>query len=222
MKKTILFVLMIAFFISCSRDSSTPINGDPAGYGYFPIDTGHWVIYDYDSIATSANGVDTFHYQLQEHITATFLDNTGQTTERIERYVKLSDTSQWTICDVWTANLHANDAERVEDNVRYIKLAFPVQLNATWNGNAFNFYPEWDYTYTDIDQPTTIGALSFDSTLTVFQHQENYLTDTIYAVEQYAKGVGMIYKEYKRDSINTFLNIITGFDLKMTITSYHK
>jgi hypothetical protein len=215
--------MMISIFASCSKDNTTPINTDPAGYGYFPIDTGHWVIYDYDSIALSPFSQDTYKFQLKEYITSTFLDNTGQTTERVERYVKLNDTTPWRILNVWTANLHSNDAERVEDNARFIKLAFPVKLNATWNGNALNsIYPEWDYSYTAVDQPLTIGALHFDSTLTVLQVNNSNLVQQQYAVEQYAKGVGMIYKEFKNDSINTVNNVITGFDLKMTITSYQK
>jgi hypothetical protein len=214
---------MIAFFISCSKDNNTIINGDPAGYVYFPIDTGHWVIYDYDSIVLSAFGNDTFHFQVQEYIRSTFLDNSGNTTERIERYVKVSDTSDWRIVNVWTANLNSNDAEKVEDNVRFIKLAFPVQLNASWNGNALNsIYPPWSYTYTAIDQPMTIGSLSFDSTLTVLQIDNSNLVLEQYSVEQYAKGVGMIYKEFKNDSINSQSGSITGFHLKMSITSFHK
>jgi len=223
MKRTILFCFLISLFAACSKDTTSTINSDPAGFGYFPIDTGHWVIYDYDSIALGPFSQDTYKFQLKEYITSTFLDNTGQTTERIERYVKLNDTTPWRIVNVWTANLHSNDAERVEDNVRFIKLSFPVKLNATWNGNALNsIYPEWDYSYTAVDQPLTIGTLHFDSTLTVLQVNNSNLVQQQYAVEQYAKGVGMIYKEFKNDSINTVNNVITGFDLKMTITSYQK
>jgi hypothetical protein len=214
---------MISVFASCSKDNSSTINGDPAGFRYFPIDTGHWVIYNYDSTALSPFGNVRYQYQLQEYIRSTFIDNTGQTAERIERYVKINDTTPWRIVNVWTANLHSNDAEKVEDNVRFIKLAFPVKLSATWNGNALNnIYPEWDYTYTAVDQPLTVGSLHFDSTLTVLQVNNFNLVQNQYGVEQYAKGVGLIYKEFKNDSINTQNGDITGFDLKMTVTSYKK
>jgi|SRR5665213_987400 len=223
MKRLLPFAFLILIINSCTKDKNTSINGDPAGYGYFPIDTGHWVIYDYDSVALSPFGNDSFHFLLQEYIRSTFLDNTGQTTERIERYEMQNDTSPWTIVNVWTANLHTNDAERVEDNVRFVKLAFPVQSSATWNGNAYNnINPEWDYTYTSIDQPLTIGSLSFDSTLTVLQVNNTNLVQQQYGIEQYAKGVGMIYKEFKNDSVNTVNGTISGFDLKMTIKSYKK
>jgi hypothetical protein len=224
MKRILLLVFIISALYSCSKDNTTtPPNGDPAGYRYFPIDTGHWVTYNYDSIAIGLSGSDTFNFQVMEYIQSTFLDNSGQLTERIERYIMVNDTSSWRILNVWTSNLHPNDAERVEDNVRFIKLAFPVVLGATWNGNAFNnIYPEWDYSYTSVDQPLTIGSLSFDSTLTVLQVNNNNLVQQQYGVEQYAKGVGMIYKEFKNDSINTITGAITGFDLKMTITSFSK
>ncbi len=222
---SLLMCFFITYFSSCSKDTPTQSNKDVAGYRYFPMDTGHWVIYSVDSIVVSSNlqYADTFHYRLKEYIPSSFIDNSGNLTQRIERYIWDDSLYIWNIENVWTANLHANDAEKVEDNIRYIKLSFPVSSSATWNGNALNsFYPEWDYSYTSIDQPATIGNLSFDSTLTVLQIDNSNLVYKHYGVERYAKGVGMIYKEFKIDSTNSANGTYWGFDLKMTIEAYNK
>jgi hypothetical protein len=223
---TVVICIGIYFLSSCHKDYTTQSNSDIAGYRYFPVDTGHWVIYDVDSIvinSTHSIPYDTFYYRLKEYIPSTFIDNTGNLTERIERYIWVDTLNAWNIDNVWTSNLHPNDAEKVEDNVRYIKLSFPVSYSATWNGNALNsLYPEWDYTYSQIDQPLTIGNLHFDSTLTVIQVLDSNIVYKHIGIEQYAKGVGMIYKKFEIDSFNNTLGIEYGFNLIMTIESYHQ
>ncbi len=221
----IVFCVSICYLTSCSKDTkSSQTNNDIAGYWYFPTDTGHWVIYNVDSISiSSAHPADTYHYRLKEYIPSTYIDNSGNLTERIERYIWNDSSVTWNISNVWTSNVHTQDAEKVEDNVRYVKLSFPVKVNATWNGNAFNsIYPEWDYTYSNIDQPFSIGSLHFDSTLTVIQVQDSNLVYKHVGIEKYAKGVGMIYKEFRIDSSNSATGAYNGFDFRMTIESYNK
>ena len=221
----LIIVCIVSFSeFSCRKDKTTQTTADVAGYRYFPIDTGYWVIYQVDSITiSSSHPPDTFHYRLKEYIPSTFIDNSGKLTERIERYVWNDAAFVWNIVNVWTSNVHPNDAEKVEDNIRFVKLSFPVILNATWNGNSLNsFYPEWDYVYTAVDQPLSIGRLSFDSTITVLQVDQSNLVYKQYGLEKYAKGVGMIYKEFKIDSTNSSNGTYHGFELKMTIESYKK
>ncbi|MEI6817802.1 MAG: hypothetical protein WCL14_14445 [Bacteroidota bacterium] len=229
MKQRILIhcsVLMIIITISsCTKDNSLKSNkNDVSGYGYFPINVGHYVIYNVDSIVYNPNlqyQRDTFHYKLKELIESTYIDNSGNLTERIERYVWDETNFVWNINNVWTSNRKQQDAEKVEDNVRYVKLAFPVKLNSTWNGNALNsLYPEWDYSYTQVDVPAKVATLSFDSTLTVLQLADSNFVYNHYAIEQYAKNVGMIYKELKYITDSTIGKV--GLDLKMTIESYNK
>src|ERR1017187_2571577 len=220
--------IILVSLTSCNRDTPNPSTNDIAGYRYFPIDTGHWVIYDVDSISINSINqsiYDTFSYRLKEYIPSTFINNSGNLAERIERYVWDNSLQVWNIDNVWTSNVHPQDAEKVEDNIRYIKLSFPVSLNATWNGNALNsFYPAWNYTYTSINQPLTIGSLSFDSTITVLQIDSVNLINNYYGIEKYATGVGMIYKEFKIINYNISGSNITnsGFDLKMNIEAYHQ
>ncbi len=82
---SLVFILFIAL-ISCKREVVTPID---VGYGYFPTNIGHWVLYDVDSTHYDSffNGKAThFHYQIKELIQSTYLDLQNRTTQRIERY----------------------------------------------------------------------------------------------------------------------------------------
>jgi hypothetical protein len=190
-------------FISCKKDQQQPGN-TYMGYDYFPNNVGHYVIYQCDSIiinplSTHVPPFDTFHYQIKEVIDSIFLNNSGQPTQRIVRYKRTNDSIPWTNIftseKVWTGNLLSNNAQRQEDNYRYIKLVFPLTLNETWNGNAMNTLGTWNYQYTTLNTPATINGTLFDSTLTVMQLNNPNLQGNRFYEEQYATGVGLIYKE---------------------------
>ncbi len=192
----VLLFLVFSWTISCKKEdvSSTSIQ---MGYAYFPVNKGHTIIYDVDSvyIDTKVSINETIHYQLKEHIESEFLDNTNRLSHRVVRFIRNSDTSAWVIKNVFSATLTRTTAERIEDNQQYIKLIFPVKENSTWMGNSHTTLPEWEYEYTGVDEKYSKGAIKFDSTVTVTQINEQNLIEKHFAVETYAKHVGMIYKQ---------------------------
>ncbi len=191
----ILIHIFIFFFPSCQKDQS--VNFNSIDYGYFPDRVGSWMIYNVVEIhIDSESGVfDTAYYQIKEIIESKFLDNSNRQTLRIERYIRENDTLTWNIKDVWFANLLTNSAQKVEENIRYVKLVFPVKLNKTWDGNAHNTLEECEYKITEIDINDTINSLFFDSVLTVTQKDEENMIEKFYFIEKYAKNTGMVYKQ---------------------------
>ncbi|MBI4646219.1 MAG: hypothetical protein HY738_06385 [Bacteroidia bacterium] len=189
----ILFFLLIILSL-CKKEH---INDTPAiDYTYFPLDTNSWLIYDVEEI--QIDNYDTLshrHYKLKESFVSTFIDNEGRITYRIERYTKENDTLPWTIKDVWAANLLPGAAHKVEENIRYIKLVFPVALHKSWNGNAYNHLDEQIYEITALNEPESIDSLDFDSVLTVTQQDDENLIEKKYFIEKFAKHFGLIYKE---------------------------
>jgi hypothetical protein len=115
-----------------------------------------------------------------------------------------------------------NTVEFIENNFRYIKLHEPVQNNYSWKGNAYidtkdvnigisnindwdyTYLDDWDYIYQNVYQPATVGALSFDSTVTVNERDDTFgdttdlsgYSERNFSLEQYAKGVGLIYRSF--------------------------
>lgn len=63
----------------------------------------------------------------------------------------------------WASNKTVTAAEKVEENVRFVKLAFPVKDEQVWNGNAQNTLDGWNYSYQFFDRPRTVGGITFDS-----------------------------------------------------------
>ena len=194
--------LGLTLFFSCKKD---PISEQPfLGYNYFPLITGTELIYDVDSIGfkgytydpvAQTVDIDSAHFQIKEVVDGFFTDNQGRQTARIFRYKRQLVTDPWVIYKVFAANQTTTTAERFEDNVRYIKLIFPPRNNAKWNGNSLNINDPLLYEFHDVNTPSAIGSLDFDSSLTVLQNFDSNLIYFKNYFEKYAAGIGMIYKE---------------------------
>jgi len=221
-------VCVILIIASCKKDDPTKVD---IGYGYFPAEVGSWIIYDVDSTVwndfnfPAASDVDTFKYQIKEVIESKFIDADGREALRWERYKRESVTEPWVIKDVWLANKTASTAEMVQENERFIRLIFPVKLSKFWDGNAANMRKIWDYQYTEVDVPKTVGGIAFDSTLTVLQMDFDPCITLDFFEEYYAKNVGLIYKREnhwdKPDALCDWtVDYKGGYDYILTINSY--
>ena len=228
-KIVVLLVAMAGLIVCCKKDQEE--THTDIGYNYFPVKPGKYVIYNVDSIVMNSftKKVDSFYFQIKEVIESVYTDNAGRPTLRLERYRKDSsktlpyDQLKWVLKDVWSANRTNRAVEKVEENIRYVKLAFPVALNISWNGNAYNTLDEWDYKIKEVNMPRTVGKISFDSTLSVLQRDAEDLIDKKYYREMYAKNVGLIYKQIidvHSDSINAnpLMDRITKGIIKYTQT----
>ena len=211
------FLTISLFFCSCEDDD---IIIDP-GFDYFPIELGRYVDYEVDSIYhdVPAGVQDTFHFYVREFIDTTFFDAENRPSNRIERYYKEDLSAIWNLRDVWVANRTNTSAQKVEENVRFVKLVFPVASEVTWNGNAQNVFETWDYEYEDLFIPKTIGDTIYANTVTVVQRNRENLLESEIAKEIYARGVGMVYKRLdtlKFSLENGISELETGVEFEMT------
>lgn len=195
-------------YFSCKDDKVEP-SIESSYIGYFPLDSGFWIEYSADSIVhldsddqfNLDTAINSYHFQLREVIDSGFVDAEGDWAHRISRYKRNSDTLPWSFVNVWTAKINSASAQRVEDNIRFVKMSFPINPRKTWNGNAFNYFPQEDYYYQDLYQPVSFNGLAFDSSVTVVQNDFTSNVNRILKKEIYANHVGMIYKQL--DSLNT-------------------
>lgn len=248
MKHIYSILLISAIFVlglfSCKKSVSTL----DMGYDYFPDAVGHYVIYDVDSTYYddffSPVKATNYKFQLKEKIESIFYDNQNRPTMRLERYVKYYDSivpysaMSWTLRDVWMANKTTTTAERVEENVRFVRLIFPVRDNRSWNANAQNTDEEREFSYEFVDVSQGVGSTGFSSVLqTLYDDGGNILTSREYRTEKYARGVGMVYRnEIVVESqpasgatsiqLQTFYatpimqRITSGYQYTMTVNSY--
>lgn len=221
----VIFLLIV--IISSCQDS--PVEPVPFDTSYFPLSTGKFIIYEVDSIVMSDffNTTDTVHYQLMETVDSSYIDATGRNAFRIIRSRLDSMNGVWRITDVWSANVTETTAEKVEENLRFIKLSFPVLLNKTWAGNSYIntdsplvYLDNWEYKYTDVNETFDTYAGTFDSVITVLQHEDINAIQTVLYQEKYAKHVGMIYKEEQNFETQPG-SYPNGYILKMMIVQHN-
>jgi hypothetical protein len=217
---------LIVITSSCQDSTVEPV---PFDTSYFPLSTGKFIIYEVDSIVMSDffNTTDTVHYQLMEAVDSAYTDAGGRQAFRIIRSRLDSVNGAWRIIDVWSANVTETTAEKVEENLRFIKLSFPVLLNKTWAGNSYIntdsplvYLDDWEYKYTDVNETFDTYAGTFDSVITVLQHEDINAIQTVLYQEKYAKQVGMIYKEEQNFETQPG-SYPNGYILKMMIVQHN-
>ncbi len=244
----------ITFFIICLLASCTK-NSDLTldyGYEYFPLEVGKYLVYNVDSTVYSRNQEGEIipqirSSQLKEEIVDSYIDGSGNEVFKIERFERTNSSSPWRVKDVWVTHIENNQAHRVEENYRFIKMIFPINENGIpWDGNAFidelttisvageslQPFKYWAYEYQEVDLFKYIGGFDFDSTLTIIQADENNAIERRFAKETYAKGVGLVEKEMKIfDSQCEFVQCYPdipweekaeeGFIMRQTIIDYN-
>ncbi|MDA3892189.1 MAG: hypothetical protein PF517_11050 [Salinivirgaceae bacterium] len=196
-KWTAIFFIALAFF-SCKEQElkQHPVSYD---FGYFPLEPGMWKHFEvtHIDIDSASNKYDTLRYELREVFSDWFLDAVNDSTLRIERFMRDSSNHAWQPVGVWQAKIKGNDALMVEENIPYLKIKFPAEIDQNWNGDIFNrkdTLDQYRYTITFVDEPLVIGNLSFDSVLTVTQKNFVSAIDKLDFFEKYAYGVGLIMK----------------------------
>ncbi len=204
------------FWAGCKKETES--FNSPSLNSYYPLQVGKIFIYRLDSTVTFSFGsrLVVHSYQARDSVESMFTDQQGRPTYRIFRSIRDTLGKQpWTFAATYTATQTPNTIEYVDNNMRFLKLHLPIIDGYTWKAHSYidtkslnstvTYLDEWEYEYKNYGQPTTIRNKTFDSTVTVFQHDEtsppgpfdpNNYQQRNYGLEIYAKGVGLIYKEF--------------------------
>lgn len=213
-RNLVLYSVLVFAVMACKKSDNQAAK---MYYTYFPTEVNSWVEYEGRRIIhVDALGSDTTYFFLKEMITEEFIDNEGRTTYRVERFEKDSLHQEYSVKDVWYSNRNLTTAEKVEENIRFTKLIFPVSDSKTWDGNANNTIEKWTYEYDSIHQPSVFNSLDFDSTVKVLQIDNVNPFQRQIAYEVYANYVGLVRKSY--------INIDNGDgdELELTVINYGK
>lgn len=227
-------MFFISFF-SCKKEQK--INDLEYNYQYFPLIEGNFVTYNVDSVTyndfSTPVTITRNNYQIKEVVADEFIDLEGRVSHRIERYYRKNGNEEWNILNVYYATIDDRTAEKVEENLRFVKLVFPVAEGKKWMGNKFIdpsnelvFLKDWQYEMKNINEPLSIGGLSFDSTLIVQQEYDSSAINITASIEKYAKNVGLIYKELRYLKSQNNINLPweeraeQGYILRMSVIDY--
>ena len=209
---TILLIGILTILSSCDNEiDSFEIDYK---YEYFPLSIGNSITYNVDSITySSLSGgsilKDSASYELRETVTDTFRDNTNRLIYEIERERRDSATMPWNLEDVIAVHQSQTQLEWAENNRRFLKMLYPLQVEEAWNGNLYfdetelvpingeviELFKGWESNLAELDIPMTVGNFSSDSTLTIYHANAENLIELRLVKEVYAKNIGLIHQE---------------------------
>ncbi len=238
---------LIATNFGCSESTVTEdLENVIQGVEYFPLEIGKYISYQVDSTIFDVDGnstaiLNSTSYVLEE-VSDTLRDSEGDLIYRIERSEKANLNDAWEIKDIWVSKRTEFQAERVEENLRYIKMVFPLAADATWNGNLYidngtiipiagesiEVFKNWTSELTLLGQPASINGLFFDEVTTISHADSENLIELRQVTEKYAKGVGLVEKEMwildtqEIDQTKPWeLKAEKGYILKQTVIDYN-
>ena len=212
MKYSFFLLMVVCTIIGCKKQdtyTATKIND------FYPLAVGKTYFYRLDSTVVSADSRTLLvrSYNIKDSVESTFTDNEGRPSYRIFRYSRDTfNVNPWTYTFTYYATIAPNRVEFVDNNLRFVTLTNPITEGSQWNGTqyinsyTYRYLSDWNFEYRDVNLPYSVKKGSFDTTVTVLQ--EDYQTyaslpfdvtayqERRYGKEVYAKGVGLIYKEF--------------------------
>ena len=216
MRNWISICVVCMIFLSCGKDV-IPADDVELGKDYYPLSVGHYVIYDVDSIIYNdfTSTTDTFNMEFKDVVSSEFTDNEGRPSFVIDRYLRQDSTFPWVENLTYYATSTNFRLEVIENNLRFIKMIFPVKLNTSWNGNSYipytfnndlKWFTGWLYKYEKVNETAQIGSYTYNNTVTIPQadltegapDNPNEYSARTFSKEIYAKQIGLIYRELTR------------------------
>jgi len=245
MKKIILLLAIVVFFTACKKESEqlqiTPISD------YAPLAVGKYVTYNLDSLVyLNFGATQAHHFYEVKYLTADSLkDLLGRKAFRIVRYIRTLPNGIFTPDNTFVAVNTGTNFEFTENNLRYLKLTLPIKNDRTWKGNSaidvtsvgsdLQYLADWDYTYTEVNQPKKVGTFNLANTITVKEIDESVNLPVIpagqpnqtniasrdYSQEIYAKDVGLVQRDFIHFEYQLAFPGYIGYGVKMVMVDHN-
>lgn len=207
--KSGILLLLFLGFLSCRNETET-LDESTFGYDFFPVATGKSWTYASDSIIFDNGGAkkDTLRSYIREEIGEKFLDEEGKDVYKVHRYIRRDPADAWSMINTWTTSADSFRAIRTEENLKFVKLVFPVKKGLRWDGNIFidedlrievagesiEPYKNWKYRMEEIDEPYSYKGSNVAS-VRVSLVDDSSIIDRRKVTEFYGKGIGLLRKE---------------------------
>jgi hypothetical protein len=190
-----LLVLSCIVLAACKKESIETV--PQINTSYIKVQQGFFVEYNCDSVVVDDfNGtIDTFTFQIKEYQQSYFTDNEGRQAIRLERWKRNDSISTWQLKDVWSLVKTNDRFEKVEEDVRMVKLLFPVREKLEWNLHMLNNSDPRIVTTKDVHKSFVANGITFDSTVTVVNTDPENLVSEFRDTEIFASQIGLVYKK---------------------------
>jgi hypothetical protein len=210
----------ILAFSSCDKETDDLVMEDVSEYQ--PLKIGNYITYRLDSTVFVNFGRDMEIHSFQEKhiIDAQITDALGRPAYRVFKFMRdTAGTTPWAPAGTYFITIANNTVEVSENNLRSLRLAEPIKQDFSWKGNRylptepyaslFNFsnddyMADWDFTYESLGESMQLKNHLVEDVLTIKHIDESINVPIVsptayasinYAVDKYAKGLGLVYQE---------------------------
>ncbi|NML22809.1 hypothetical protein HHL16_18130 [Pseudoflavitalea sp. G-6-1-2] len=219
---TALTALTGILFVSCNKKDD--FKSDSIS-DYFITTPGKFIRYRLDSLRFTefGQGEITVSYEAKDVVDGP-IDVLGANSHRIIRYYRpwgSTNEADWLPQIAYSVSLSFDQVKVLEDNLTYVKMKLPIKFGTNWLGNAFlPVHPlapryqfsndgdmrEWEYNYDEVGESVTVGDKSYENTVTIHHvadsqnapiTQPDLIGYRNYSSEIYAKGIGLVYKDFR-------------------------
>ncbi len=181
-------------------------------HDYMALEVGKYIIYEVDSTIFDPTGDSLIAYSttfFKEEIVDTIHDNNGLPLYKTERYKRKLVSDPWQVTKVFTQAIDGTQGIVTEDNLRFIKMAFPIRVNNSWNGlvhfnpslivtvagESIQMFKGWNYRILSVDEPETVGDFQLENVMTLREADDENLIEKRFSHEKYARGIGLVFRE---------------------------
>jgi hypothetical protein len=203
-----ILVLSLLFVLgACTTEPDPYLPADDENF--YPLELGKYWVYEVDSIIFRPEitvEVDSVQLWMREEIVDTILDNSGNTLFVVEQSERYNLTDPWEFKQLLTVGLLNNQIIRTENNLRFIKMVFPIQLFQQWDGNIFidpttivrvggetiEMFKDWSYSTIAEGESINIEGENYEDVITIAPSQSENLIELRKVEEQYANNIGLI------------------------------
>lgn len=217
MRKTLMtksfFTLSIicVVFSSCLEENTNSLDTSLFGYEYFPLEIGKYWLYQVDSTIIDEGGAKTLMstFYIREEVVDKFQNNLGEDVFVIQKSKSDIPDGTFLVTDAWSAELNEDYAVRTEENLRFVKLVFPIDKDRNWEGNQFDeltrvdvageliwVYKDWgDYRVIADGIPVLANGKAYSDAVIIQQADFESDVELRQSTEYYAPNIGLIRKE---------------------------
>ena len=248
-----LIVPLLTSFIlfSCSEEKED-FQTEPLS-DFIPLQPGKSITYRVDSLVfvDFQRNPEVHSYQIKHVVDAEVTDAQGRPSYRVYRYLNdINASGSWEPDGTYYITALPDQIELVEDNLRVIKLHAPLREGTSWRGNSYlptnpydpfgyNFSNDddmqnWDFMIQFYEPSLTVNGQTYTDVYSIEQ-QDDFsnvpISDPLSygyknrAVEKYARGIGLVYREFEMWEYQPNLSgpdpYYTGFGVTMWMIDHN-